>query len=73
MTGEHRSTRRQTCSSAIMSTTNPTWIDLELNLALCSNTSETIYCITVILRRNFRMIKYAQFAFSRLREIYRNS
>jgi hypothetical protein len=27
LTGENRRTRRETCPSATMSTTNPTWID----------------------------------------------
>jgi hypothetical protein len=27
LTGENRSTRRKTCPSATLSTTNPTWID----------------------------------------------
>ena len=73
MTDEYQSTWRQACPSAIMSTTNSTWAGLELNLGLCSDTPETTYCITVLLRCNFRMIHYGQFAFSRRREIYKNS
>jgi hypothetical protein len=31
LTGENRSTRRKTCPSVTLSTTNPTWIDPGLN------------------------------------------
>jgi hypothetical protein len=31
LTGENRSTRGKTCPSATLSTTNPTWTDLESN------------------------------------------
>jgi hypothetical protein len=34
LTGENRSTGRETCPSATLSTTNPTWIDLKSNLGL---------------------------------------
>jgi hypothetical protein len=34
LTGENRSTRGKTCPSAILSTTNPIWTDLESNLGL---------------------------------------
>jgi hypothetical protein len=34
MTGENRRTRRNTCPSATLSTTNPTWIDLGTNPGL---------------------------------------
>jgi len=33
-TGENRRTRRKTCPSATLSTTNPTWIDPDANLGL---------------------------------------
>jgi len=72
MTGENRSSWRQTCPTAIISTTHPTRSGLGLNLGICSDTPEITYCITVLLRCNFRMIQYAQFAFSRRREIYKN-
>lgn len=73
MTGENRSAWRQTCPSATTTTTNPTWTGLELNLSLCSDTPETTYGITVLLRCNFSMIQYAKFGFSRRREICKNS
>jgi hypothetical protein len=34
LTGENRSTRRKTCLSATLSTTNPTWTDQGSNLGL---------------------------------------
>jgi hypothetical protein len=34
LTGENRRTRRKTCPSATLSTTNPTWIDLGANPGL---------------------------------------
>jgi hypothetical protein len=34
LTGENRGTRRKTCPSATLSTTNPTWIDLGANPGL---------------------------------------
>jgi hypothetical protein len=34
LTGEHRRTRRKTCPSATLSTTNPTWIDQGVNPGL---------------------------------------
>jgi hypothetical protein len=34
MTGESQRTRRQTCPSATLSTTNPTWTDPGTNLGL---------------------------------------
>jgi hypothetical protein len=34
LTGENRRTRRKTCPSATLSTTNPTWIDPGANLGL---------------------------------------
>jgi len=36
LTGGNRSTGRETCHSATLSTTNPIWIDLEPNLVLRS-------------------------------------
>jgi len=73
LTGENRSTWRQTCRSAIMSTTIPTWTGRIYNVGLCSDTPKTTHCIIVLLRCNFRILHYAQFAFSRRREIYKNS
>ena len=34
LTGENRSTRRKTCPSTTLSTTNPTWTDQESNPGL---------------------------------------
>jgi len=34
LTGENRSTRRETCPSAVLSTINHTWIDAGLNAGL---------------------------------------
>jgi hypothetical protein len=34
LTGENQRTLRRTCSSATLSTTNPTWTDLGINLGL---------------------------------------
>jgi hypothetical protein len=36
LTGENRTIRRETCPSATLSTTNPTWTDLGVNQSLCS-------------------------------------
>jgi len=63
MTGENRRAWRQTCPSATISTTNPTWTGLGLNLSLCSDTPETTYGVIVLLRCDFSIIQHAQFAF----------
>jgi hypothetical protein len=41
LTGENRSTRGQTCSSATLSTTNPTWTNPGLNPGLRGERPET--------------------------------
>jgi hypothetical protein len=41
LTGENRRTRRRTCSSAILSTTSPTWIDPDANPGLCGERPAT--------------------------------
>jgi hypothetical protein len=41
LTGENRRTRRKTCTSATLSTTNPTWIDPGANPGLCGETPST--------------------------------
>jgi hypothetical protein len=35
LTGENSSTQRKICSTATLSTTNPSWTGLRLNLGLC--------------------------------------
>jgi len=35
LTGQNQSTQRNTCCSITLSTTNPTWAGLGLNLDLC--------------------------------------
>jgi hypothetical protein len=41
LTGENRSTRGKTCSTATLSTTNPTWTDPESKLGLCDGRPAT--------------------------------
>ena len=41
LTGENRSTRRKTCRSATLSTTNPTWTDPGSNQGLCNERPAT--------------------------------
>jgi hypothetical protein len=41
LTGENRRTRRKTCPSATLSTTNPTWIDPDSNPGLCGERPAT--------------------------------
>jgi hypothetical protein len=41
LTGENRSTRRETCPSATLSTTNPTWTDLGSIPGLCGGRPST--------------------------------
>jgi hypothetical protein len=41
LTGENRKTRRKTCSSVTLPTTNPTWADLGANQGLHCEKPET--------------------------------
>jgi hypothetical protein len=43
LTGENRSTRRETCPSATLSTTNPTWTDLGSNPGLRCGTVDVLF------------------------------
>jgi hypothetical protein len=56
LTGENWRTRRKTCTSAISSTTNPTWTDPGANLGLRGErlaTNCSLFCLLIVFTFNF--------------------